>query len=321
MKTHFTEADFNLSHIQDQTVAVIGYGIQGRNQAQNLRDSGIDVLVHNRNDEFAKQAIDDGFRVYPIDQAVSKSDIILLLIPDGAQAKVYKEGIEPYIREGSMLVTAHGYSITFGGLKPKDGIDVTLLAPRFPGHIVRKNYLNGIGTLAFFDSYKDVTGSGEKRGLALAKGIGLTNLLHVGLEEETHADLFIENFLIPRLRGTIESCYNILTTNGISPEVAALEAYQSGEILGLLTDGINLGLYESFHSRTSPTCQFGVSEGHDKVNSNVMDDGQSIYEEIINGDFARKLAIEEKAGYPQKNKFNMQNLKSDFAQTLKNLKD
>jgi ketol-acid reductoisomerase len=248
-----------------------------------------------------------------------------MLIADQAQKSVYENGLHENMKSGAMLVTAHGYSITFGGMEPRDDLDVTMLAPRFPGQVIRENYQNGKGTLAFFDSYKDITGTGKQRGLALAKSIGLTNLLQVGLEEETHADLFIENFLIPRLRGTIEACYNTLVGNGISKEVAALESYQSGEILGLLVDGIGEegieGLYHSFHSRTSPTCQFGVSEGDPKVNANAMEVGGEIYNGIVNGEFSEKLAAEEEKGYPQKNAFNQKNLDSDLNKALEELRE
>ena len=321
MKYSFSDKDMNLDHLKDQNVGIIGYGIQGSNQSKNLRDSGVNVLIYNRSDEYLQQAKNDGFKVLPLDDLAKESDIVMMLIADQAQKGVYENGLNQNMRPGSMLVTAHGYSIAFGGMKPRDDLDVTLLAPRFPGQVIRENYQNGEGTLAFFDSYRDVTGTSKQRGLALAKGIGLTKLLQVGLEEETHADLFIENFLIPRLRGTIESCYAVLRENGISPEVAALESYQSGEILDLLRDGIDQGLYESFHSRTSPTCQFGVSEGDSKVNEGAMEVGRAIYDQIITGEFARKLATEEEAGYPQKNTFNQKNLDSDLARTLKELRE
>jgi ketol-acid reductoisomerase len=321
MKLSYSPEDMNLDHLKDQKVAVIGYGIQGRHQSQNLRDSGIEVLVHNRGDQYANKAREDGFIVYPIDQAVKESDIIMMLIPDGSQAKVYHEDVDPQIKDGSMLVTAHGYSITYGGLKPKPEIDVTLLAPRFPGQVIRENYLNGRGTLAFFDAYRDVTGTGKKRGLGLARAVGLTDLLQVGLEEETHADLFIENFLIPRLRGTIEACYNVLVKAGISKEVAALEAYQSGEILGLLVDGFEEGMYEAFHNKTSPTCQYAVSEGDKSVNAGAMQVGRAILEDIKSGGFARRLSEEESANYPQRNQFNQKNLDSGLSQILKELRE
>jgi len=120
--------------------------------------------------------------------------------------------------------------------------------------------------------------------------------------------------------GTIESCYHILVKNGISPEVAALESYQSGEILGLFQDGLKLGLYESFIKRTSPTCQFGVADGHDKVNEFGMKAGEEIYNSIINGDFVNRLKIEENSGYLKRNTFNQKNLKSEFSKTLLRLR-
>ena len=279
------------------------------------------LIIYNRNDDCLKTAKKDGFSVYPIDQAVKRADIIMMLIPDAAQANIYNEFIDPHIKDGTMLVIAHGYSITFGGLKINRNIDITLLAPRFPGQIIRQNYLQGLGTLAFFDSYQDVTNTGKLRGLALAQAIGLTKLLEVGLKEETYADLFIENFLIPRLRGTIEICYKLLVESGVSPEVAALESYQSGEILGLLEDGLRLGIYESFHSQTSPTCQFGVAYSHDKVNLGAEEIGDEIYREILSGNFTQKLVAEEAQNYPIKNGYNQKNLNSQFSKILKKLRE
>tara|TARA_Y100000310_G_C20665227_1_gene807115 strand:- start:1131 stop:2099 length:969 start_codon:yes stop_codon:yes gene_type:complete len=321
MKCDFTDVDMDLGLLADKTVAVIGYGIQGENQAKILRDNGVAVMVHNRADAYADNARRDGFDVHPIDEAVAGSDITMLLIPDGSQAQVYNEGVAPHIRPDSMLVTAHGYSITYGGLEPREDIDVCLLAPRYPGQVIRENYEAGKGTLAFFGVHQDATGKAKETGLALAKGVGLTELLEISLVDETHVDLWIENFLIPRLRGTIEACYAVAVENGIPPAIAALEAYQSNEILGLLTQGVTDGLYETFHGRTSPTCQFGVASGDPVVNAGVMELGREIYANIVSGDFAQRLVAEESAGYPVKNAFNERNLGSEFAATLKRLRE
>ena len=150
----FKDKDCDINLLKNETVAIFGYGIQGRAQALNLRDSGVNVLVYNRGDKYLNAASEDGFDILPPKEVVRKSSIILMLIPDQAQKDVFDQHIAPNIQSGTMLVVAHGYSIRFGGLQFPDHVDVILLAPRFPGDVLRDNYLKDKGTLAFFDVHQ-----------------------------------------------------------------------------------------------------------------------------------------------------------------------
>jgi len=330
MKIYY-DADADIKHLEKEIVGIIGYGIQGRAHALNLRDSKVNVLVSNRKDEYYDQAVKDGFEVYPADELAKKSSIIMMLIPDQSHKHVFEQFVKPNMKEGSMLVVAHGYSIRFKQVVCKDNADAILLAPRFPGGVLRENFLKNKGTLAFFDVFNDFTKSAEKRGLALAKAVGYTQggLIRVSLKEETEVDLFIEQFLIPSFLNTIQTGFDVLVENGYTPEVALMELYQSGEIIGLLSEGRKMGMYKAFHKNTSPTCQFGVKESFDRIiTKESRETAKRILEEIRNGDFTKRLEREEKAGYRTLKAFNQKNAENKFSKTqekfsnkLQNTKD
>lgn len=308
--------------IKNEVVGIIGYGIQGRNQALNLRESGVNVLVYNRKDKYYDQAIEDGFEVLSIEEVVKNSTILLFLIPDQAQKDVFNNHIRPHVKSGTMLVVAAGYSIRFNQIKDLEGLDVVLLAPRFPGQVIRKNYLEGKGTLAFFDVHQDFTGNAEKRGLSLAKAIGLTKagLMKVSLVEEAEVDLFIEQFLIPSYLNTIQSGFDLLVRRGYTPEVAMLELFSSEEIIGLLSEGTRGGLYETFQTHTSPTCQFGVKESFNKIiTSQTQATAEDVLNNILSGDFTNRLERENDTGYLTLKRFNESNNVNNFSKTFKEL--
>jgi len=314
----YHDSEANLKELENETVGIIGYGIQGRNQALNLRDSKINVIVSNRKDSYYELAIKDGFKVHSAEELAKKASIIMMLIPDQAQRDIF-EKIKEHIKQGSMLVVAHGYSIRFRQLVPPKDIDVILLAPRFPGGIVRKNYLANKRTLAFFDVYQDFTGNAKKRGLALAKAIGF-NTIEVPLKEETEVDLFIEQFLIPSFLNTIQTGFDVLTENGYTPEVALMELYTSGEIIGLLKEGINTGLYKVFQKNTSPTCQFGVKESFNRIiTDKTKETAEKILKEIKEGDFSNRLKQEAKEDYSTLKEFNEKNNQSKLIKTQEEL--
>jgi ketol-acid reductoisomerase len=320
----YLEESADLEYLKDQTVAVIGYGIQGRAQSRNLRDSGINVIVCNKSDRYYDRAIQDGFEVPPIEEAVKKASVIMMLIPDQAHQNIYDTYIAPNIQPGSMLVVAHGYSIRFGNVQCPDNIDVILLAPRFPGDVLRENYLNNRGTLAFLDVYQNATGKAKEKSLALAKAIGYMRrggkLLGVSLKEETEIDLFIEQYLIPSFLNIIETGFNVLIENGYTPEVALIELYTSGEIIGLLEEGIQTGMYQSFHNNTSPTCQYGVMESYNTIITNdIKIRAEAVLNEIRNGSFSKRLATEAEQGYPNLKKFNKSNNENDLIKTQKRI--
>ena len=313
----YYKKDSDIQILNDEVVGIIGYGIQGKNQALNLRDNEINVIVSNKKDSYCDKAINDGFIVYDIEDLVDKATIIMMLIPDQAQGEVFNK-IEPYINEKSMLVVAHGYSIRFNKIIPPKNIDVIMLAPRFPGAVLRDNFLDNKGTLAYFDVFQDYTKNAQERGLALAHAIGFTKgdtgLLGVTLKEETEVDLFIEQFLIPSFLNTIQTGFDVLVENGYSPEISLMELYTSGEIIGLLNEGLESGLYKAFQNNTSPTCQFGVKESFKRIiTKNTKETAEIILKEIKSSDFSKRLDQDAKKGYPKLKEFNKKNNQNNLS--------
>ena len=219
---------------------------------------------------------------------------------------------------------AHGYSIRFNKVVPPKNIDVIMLAPRFPGAVLRKNFIEDKGTLAYFDVYQDFTKCAQKRGLSLANAIGFTKggsgILGVTLEEETEVDLFIEQFLIPSFLNTIQTGFDVLSDNEYTPEVTLMELYTSGEILGLLKEGIESGLYKAFQNNTSPTCQFGVEESFSRIiTDNTKETAEIILKEIKSGDFSKRLDEDAKKGYSKLKEFNKKNNQNNLSKVQQKL--
>ncbi len=313
----YFEKDADIKDLENEKVGIIGYGIQGRNQAFNLRDNKINVIISNKKDSYCEQAIKDGFEVYNLEELVKKASIIMMLIPDQAQGDIF-EKIKVKLNQGTMLVVAHGYSIRFKKVVPPKNIDVIMLAPRFPGAVLRKNFIENKGTLAYFDVYQDFTKSAEKRGLSLANAIGFTRggsgILGVTLEEETEVDLFIEQFLIPSFLNTIQTGFDVLAESGYTPEITLMELYTSGEIIGLLKEGIESGLYKAFQNNTSPTCQFGVKESFNRIiTENTKETAEIILKEIKSGDFSKRLDEDAIKGYPKLKEFNKKNNQNNLS--------
>ncbi|MFX1448812.1 MAG: NAD(P)-binding domain-containing protein, partial [Promethearchaeota archaeon] len=195
----FHEADGNINLLKAKIISIIGYGNQGRAQALNLRDSGLKVVVGNINDNYKKIAEEDDFPVYPIKEAVSKSDIVFLLIPDEVMKTIFEEEIRDYLKPNSSIVFASGYNIGFKLISPPDNIDVLLLAPRMIGVGVRENFLNGNGFFSFIGVDQNYTGNAQEILLALAKGIGALKkeAIMLSFKQEAELDLFNEQAFGP----------------------------------------------------------------------------------------------------------------------------
>lgn len=303
MEKMYYDKDADLSNIAGKTVGIIGYGIQGRAQALNIRDSGITVLVANREDEYAAEARKDGFEIQQIGELVKKSDIILFLIPDQAQAEVYEKQIKDCIKSGSMLVFAHGFTLRYGTVKPSPEIDVGMLAPRMPGKQIREFYLNGGGVPAFIDIVQDKTGMALKRLLAVARAAGFTKagVLEVSYKVESDLDLFTEQYLVASIVKLIHSGFKILVDGyGYPPVAVLMELYASGELAEVLKMASKLGIGNVFQKNASPTCQFGIASNFDIVLGNELEkQAKRIIKQIEDGSFAKKLDEEGKAGYPE----------------------
>lgn len=302
MQKIYYNRDASLKYLKDKTVGIIGYGIQGRAQALNIRDSGIDVLVANRKDRYVKQAVRDGFRVYKISEAVKKSDTLIFLIPDQAQPEVYKRHIKDCLRPDSMLVFAHGYTPRFKTVDFSSDIDVAMLAPRMPGHQIREYFLRRGGVPAFFDVIQDKTGLAGKKVLALAKAAGFTRagVLRVSYKEEADLDLFTEQFLIAGIVAAIYAGFEVLTKEySYSAVPALMELYASGELAEVLKLASKMGIGRVFQKNASPTCQFGIaSEFNKALARGIKNEARSILKRIQNSSFNKQLDREGNSGYP-----------------------
>ena len=291
----------DLADIAQETVAIIGYGIQGRAQALNLRDSGLKVVIGNRADTYRDRAQADGFEVQEIPDAALRGDIILLLIPDEVQPTVYSQYIRQALTPGKALVFAHGFAIRYGVIQPPNFVDLLLLAPRMPGKYVRDLFLKGRGVLAYVYVGQDYTGRALQRVLALAKGIGATRAgaLEVSFAEELELDHFSQHFTYPLIVRALQLAYEVLTEEGYPPEAVLMELHGSGELGEVLLEAARIGLYNMIETHASPACQFGI---HAYVRR-VLPDGtkdliRQIIQEIRDGSFARELLEEQRNNYP-----------------------
>jgi ketol-acid reductoisomerase len=296
----FYDADADLGALAGQTVSVLGYGIQGRAQAQNLRDSGVSVIVGNRADACRERAAAEGFATYDIAAAAERGDILLLLVPDEVQADVYRRDLVPHLRHGKALVFAHGFAIRYGLIDPPAGIDVLLVSPRMPGRYVRDRFVDGSGVPAFVDVHADATGRAWQRTVALAKAAGFTRpgVLRISFAEETELDHFTEHYLYPLIIGAIEAAYRTLVANGYTPEAALMELYGSGEVGEVLRTAADVGLYNMLDRNASPACQYGIYTHKDRlITKDGRDQMQGIVDRIKSGDFARELVADQQNGH------------------------
>ena len=223
--------DASLEPLQGKTVAVLGYGNQGRAQALNLRDSGISVIVGNRDDEYGERAVADGFAPLSIGEAAAAGDVLLVLTTDESQPLIWPEQIAPGVRAGNTLVWASGYNVGYGLIPPPADVDVVMVAPRMTGHMVRTLYEQGRGALAQFAVHQDASGQARATALALCKGIGLTRggVFESSFREEAELDLFAEQVVWAGPDGLVRDCFELGVEVGFSPELMVMELYASGE--------------------------------------------------------------------------------------------
>lgn len=301
MNKIYYDKDADLKHLKYLTVGIIGYGIQGRAQALNIRDSGVRVIVANRRDAYAGQAKRDGFKIYKFDELAKKADVILFLIPDQAQRRVYEKYIKRFIRRGAILVFAHGYALRFKTISLRSDIDVGLLAPRMPGCHIREYFLKGGGVPAFIDVAQDCSGEALKKLLAVAKAAGFTRagVLEVDYRVETDLDLFTEQFLVAGIVKLIHTGFGMLTEDlGYPPVPALMELYASGELAEVLKLASKMGIGKVFKRNASPTCQYGIAESFDNVlGPGLRRAAKKIIKEIRDGSFSRRLDKEGDSGY------------------------
>jgi ketol-acid reductoisomerase len=288
--------DADVSAIADEVVAVLGYGSQGHAQAQNLADSGIDVVVGLREGSSSRQAAeDDGLRVETPVEAAAMADRIVMLIPDTVQPAVYDQ-IEDGIEAGDTLQFAHGFNIHYGQIEPPADVDVTMVAPKSPGHLVRRTYERDEGTPSLLAIYQDVTGEAREKSLGYAKAIGCTRagVIETTFREETETDLFGEQaVLCGGVTELVKAGFETLVEAGYSPEMAYFECLNE---LKLIVDLMYEGGHMEMWNSVSDTAEYGgLSRGEGVIDREAMDD---LLEGVQTGNFAREWINENQANRP-----------------------
>tara|TARA_A100001015_G_scaffold57982_1_gene63828 strand:- start:7679 stop:8617 length:939 start_codon:yes stop_codon:yes gene_type:complete len=279
-------------------ITILGYGIQGRAQALNLRDSGHNIIIGNRVDHYQQTALDDGFAVLPIEEAVVNADVVFVLIPDAFQNELLVEKIFPSITPATTIVFAHGYWLRFESNELPKEIDVLMIAPRFPGEQIRDTFLRGGGVPAFVDIAQDASGNAREILMNLTESLGFSKggLIELTYGEEAEIDLFIEQFMAPTFFASVETAFEVLTENGYPKEAACLELYFSGELGAVRTMMGRNGLYKGFQDNASPTCQYGVASSRKILWGNDMKDkAVKQLERIVSGKFNEEISHHEKA--------------------------
>ncbi|MEM2525414.1 MAG: ketol-acid reductoisomerase [Candidatus Methanomethylicaceae archaeon] len=286
----YKDKDANLSILKNKTIAVIGYGSQGRHQALNMKDSGLKVIIGlRRNGKSWNIAKEDGFEVYEISEASKISDMILFLIPDVEQPRVYEKDVAPYLTKGKILGFAHGFNIHFGLIKPPEYVDVIMVAPKSPGVRVREEFLKGYGVPALVAVYQDATGHAWEEALAWAKAIGSTRpgVIKTTFKEETETDLFGEQcVLVGGLMELIKKGFEVLIENGYQPELAYFEVLNEAK---LIMDLIYQGGIEYMLRGVSDTAKYGgLVYGPKVIDDHVKSNMYKILENITSGNFTKE---------------------------------
>ncbi|MDO9573838.1 MAG: ketol-acid reductoisomerase [Candidatus Contubernalis sp.] len=299
VKMYYDE-NADLKVLQGKKVVIIGYGSQGHAQAQNLRESGVDVVVCELPDTPAwKRAEADGFTVLPADQGAKQGDIIQILINDELQRRVYLESIAPNLEKGNALVFSHGFNIHYGQVVPPEFVDVFMVAPKSPGHLVRRMYQEGGGVPGLLAVYQDYSGKARDLGLAYAKGIGCTRagVIETTFKEETETDLFGEQaVLCGGVSELIRAGFDTLTEAGYQPEIAYFECLHE---LKLIVDLIYEGGISWMRYSISDTAQYGdLVSGPRIINQETRQEMKKILEEVQSGEFAKNWILENQANRP-----------------------
>jgi ketol-acid reductoisomerase len=300
MATIYYDKDCDLSLLEGKVIGIIGYGSQGHAQAQNLRDGGLNVIVAEAEGSPGwKKAREDGFEVSVADKVASKADVIVMLVPDVLQAKIYADSIVDELKEGKMLMFAHGFNIHYGQIIPPDDVDVTMIAPKCPGHMLRQLYTEGIGPPALVAVHRDATGKAEQLALAYAKGIGCSRagVLETTFAEETETDLFGEQaVLCGGVTSLVKAGFDTLVEAGYQPEIAYFECMHE---LKLIVDLFYKGGFKYMRYSVSDTAEYGdYTRGPRVINDMVRDEMAEILAEIQDGSFAKEWILENQAGRP-----------------------
>ena len=299
----YYDDDANLELLSDRTVAVIGYGSQGHAHSLNLKESGVNVVVGLREGSARRaEAESAGLRVATVAEAAAAGDIIMILINDEVQRSVYEADIRPNLEAGNALAFAHGFNIHFGQVVPPDAADVFMVAPKGPGHLVRRVYSEGGGVPGLLAVEQDATGRAHEIGLAYAKGIGCTRggVIQTTFREETETDLFGEQVVLcGGLTELIRAGFDTLVEAGYQPEVAYFECLHE---VKLIVDLIYEGGIANMRSSISDTAEFGdLTRGGRVVTEETRREMKRILAQVQNGQFAKEWLLENQVGRPNYN--------------------
>ncbi|RNI12078.1 ketol-acid reductoisomerase [Methanohalophilus sp. RSK] len=296
----YYDEDADFSVMDSKKIAVIGYGSQGHAQAQNLHDSGLDVVVGLRaGSRRWKQAEEDGLKVMSVEDAAREADIIQILMPDEVQADVYRDKIEPGLEAGNALVFSHGFNIHYNQIVPPADVDVYMVAPKSPGHLVRRTYMDNAGVPGLIAIYQDATGNAKKLALAHARGVGCTRagVIETTFREETETDLFGEQVdLCGGVASLIKNSFEVLVEAGYKPEMAYFETLHE---VKLIVDLIHEGGLEKMWYSVSNTAEYGgMTVGPKVINDESRLAMYEALDRIQSGEFAKDFVLENKANNP-----------------------
>ncbi|WP_406661203.1 ketol-acid reductoisomerase [Methanolobus sp. ZRKC3] len=294
MAQMFYDNDADLGLLKGKKIAVMGYGSQGHAQAQNLHDSGLDVVVGLREGSARwKQAEEDGLAVMTVADAAKAADVIQILLPDEVQSKVYYSEIEPGLEAGNAIVFSHGFNIHYNQIIPQKDVDVYMVAPKSPGHLVRRTYVDGAGVPGLVAVYQDATGKAMEMALAHAKGVGCTRagVYKTSFREETETDLFGEQVdLCGGVASLIKTSFEVLIEAGYQPEMAYFETCHE---LKLIVDLIHEGGLDKMWYSVSNTAEYGgMTVGPKVINDLSREAMYEALDRIQNGEFAREFILE-----------------------------
>lgn len=296
----YYDNDADLSHLKDKTIAILGYGSQGHAQAQNLRDSGCNVIIGQRpggaNYDLAKK---HKFEPMSVEDAVKKADVINILLPDEVQGDIYRHHIKPNLTEGNVLMCSHGFNIHFGQVEPPKGVDTLLVAPKGPGHLVRSEFVKGGGVPCLIALGEGASEKTRQIGLAYAKGIGGTRggVIETTFAEETETDLFGEQVVLcGGVSELVKAAFDTLVDAGYQPEMAYFECMHE---LKLIVDLFYQGGLNYMRYSVSNTAEFGdYTRGPRIITQETRATMRQILHEIQSGQFAREWILENRAGAP-----------------------
>ena len=318
----YRDEDVSLDVLQGKTVAVLGYGIQGRPQALNMRDSGVNVIVGaGPREEFPDwdKAAEDGFTVMPVDEAVRQADIVHVLLADPAQPGVYKQSVHKNLRPGMTLSFCHGFNVLYGAIQPPDFVNVVLFVPNSPGHLVRQKYLEGSGIYGAIAVDKDVTGQAKEIVLAIAKAVGSTRVgtVEVDFASETEGDNFEEQVLYGGTIALMRAVFEVMVAHGYAPHFAYAKSIRSlRSVIDVMDE---MGIEEYISRRSSRTCEFAVRMSGPRVIDRA--EIEKIFEETSRGDFAAAWMTEWQLGMFHLHRMRRTGAASQMEQTGKEWRD